>query len=453
MYDFEQELNSVYFDFACDFFDDDSCDKYMLEKYNVINERPFFSIIMATYNDDRLINSAINSLLKQCFRDWELVIVDNSDTNDNMWRLLTKISLIDSRIKIIRSEKNVGWPKAASICMKHIKGKYTTFLAADDCLNDGALEHLYNEIVSKEYPDILWVGHGCVEYSQNKVKLLGGSQPQKNDWFETERSSAIVDIMKGIYYNSFFHYMKVDFLREENIDFFEPYHSDCAGMTRAMTRAKKMSSTNEIVYFLTMNTSQTKGRYTWDSFDFVFANQWRSIKEIFVRENFSDKESIQYVAKRIINNLFSQVDNLCVGLCRDIYQCPMIVDDEAIFKQLEDILCNKDINEMIRVTDIEGFVMLVKSFGNIPVSQYENGNWVLDFARLNKCLEEGDITEQIIILIRLLSNEKNVNFIGMPYFLFLLKNVNEEVIVRNMNEIKQIINGYKEVVDNIQFLG
>ena len=66
--------------------------------------KPFFSIVMATYNRAYCIENAINSVLKQDFKDWELIIVDDGST-DNTEEVVKKY-LDDKRIKYIKLKKN-----------------------------------------------------------------------------------------------------------------------------------------------------------------------------------------------------------------------------------------------------------------------------------------------------------------------------------------------------------
>lgn len=78
--------------------------------------------------------------------------------------------------------------------------------------------------------------------------------------------------------------MKVSFLKKQEIDFFDPFYADTSGMTRALIKADHMVVLNEAVYCLTMDTSQTAGYYIWDSYRFMYANQWSMIREVFLRE-------------------------------------------------------------------------------------------------------------------------------------------------------------------------
>lgn len=450
--DIEMQVKDVYSEIRCDFRDRKSCDKWKAEQELVIeNERPLFSYMMATYNDDSLFNVAVNSLLNQSFTNWELIILDNSDKNPQLWEMIENAMYADKRIRGIKSDKNVGWPKAASICLQYVRGKYTTFLAADDCLCPDVLVKMSN-ILREEFPDILWVGNLFVEYDSKGAVLLGERIPQEKIYGSENRSDAIAEIMKYIYYNSFFHYMRVDFLKKNKIDFFEPYYADCAGMTEAMAKAEKMISVNFPVYCLTTNTSQTQGAYTWDSYRFIFVNQWKSIKDVFIRENYKNYENIYFIVMRIFLNLLENIRILCLGRCRDIYMNRIEKSGEEIIAQIENFLCNEDIEEMFRIMGEEGFDILIKN-----LKELKESNCFFCIEDIEKsCIEpvlqlallDGEITyaQQIELLIQWLMNEKNPTCIGFYNFVRLLDEGGEMMIWKYREKYKKIAKKNKDYV-------
>ena len=365
----EEYLKMLYFENLYDFSNEDDCEHLReINKNMVLDEKPMFSFMMCVYNDTRLLNTAINSLLKQSFKQWELVILDNSDDNNQAWEMIENAMGTDRRIRGFRSDKNVGWPKGASICLKYVKGTYTTFLSADDCINLESLARM-NDVLSREKPDILWVGNAYVNLqNDNSIALEGVSVPKEYEVIYTDnRSDTIVKIMQDIYYNSFFHYMRVDFLKQNNIDFFEPFYADCGGMTKAMAIAKKMVVYNDIVYFLTLNTSQTVGRYSWDSYEYIFVNQWNSVKEVFLKEKYNNFEGIQYVAIRILNNLFGNIESLCQGNCRDKYMNKIEKSLDDIIHQLEKIFMRKEILEMLVYAGVQCIDVLLNNLKTLKM--------------------------------------------------------------------------------------
>ena len=89
------------------------------------------SIIIPTYNCARLIGRAIESVLNQTYRDFELIIVDDSST-DNTEKIIKKFQEQDKRVKYIRHEKNRGGSAARNTGIKNAKGEYIAFQDSDD---------------------------------------------------------------------------------------------------------------------------------------------------------------------------------------------------------------------------------------------------------------------------------------------------------------------------------
>ena len=77
-----------------------------------------FSFMMCTYNDTSILNASINSSFSQNYDDLELIIWDNSDKSEQPWKLIQNAMEAAPRIHGYKSNKNYGWPKGASSCMK-----------------------------------------------------------------------------------------------------------------------------------------------------------------------------------------------------------------------------------------------------------------------------------------------------------------------------------------------
>ncbi|MBS9782785.1 MAG: glycosyltransferase family 2 protein [Arcobacter sp.] len=101
------------------------------------------SIITPSYNSERFISQTIESVLTQTYRDWEMLIVDDvspDKSNDIIEKYIQK----DSRIKLIKLEKNSGPAVARNRAIKEAKGRYIAFLDADDLWKPKKLEKQLN---------------------------------------------------------------------------------------------------------------------------------------------------------------------------------------------------------------------------------------------------------------------------------------------------------------------
>ena len=106
--------------------------------------KPFFSIVMATYNRAYCIENAINSVLKQNFKDWELIIVDDGST-DNTQEVIKKY-LNNKRIKYIKLKKNSGVNVARNKGYIEAKGEWLFDLDSDNWLSEKGLEDRFIEV-------------------------------------------------------------------------------------------------------------------------------------------------------------------------------------------------------------------------------------------------------------------------------------------------------------------
>lgn len=89
------------------------------------------SIIMPSYNATMFIQEAIDSVLKQTYCNWELIIVDDGSKDDTVG-LITQYLNEDSRIRLIQLQKNSGAAVARNTAIENANGRYIAFLDSDD---------------------------------------------------------------------------------------------------------------------------------------------------------------------------------------------------------------------------------------------------------------------------------------------------------------------------------
>jgi len=95
------------------------------------------SVVMATYNAANTLQRAIDSVLRQSYCDWELIIVDDGSTDETASLLA---ALDDSRIRVCRHQHNRGMHAAKNTGLDHVAGEWFTTLDADDEMVPEALE-------------------------------------------------------------------------------------------------------------------------------------------------------------------------------------------------------------------------------------------------------------------------------------------------------------------------
>lgn len=89
------------------------------------------SIIMPTFNSSEFVESAIDSVKEQTYKNWELVIVDDF-SSDNTVQIINKIARNDNRIRLVKLMKNGGAANARNVAIKQSNGRFLAFLDSDD---------------------------------------------------------------------------------------------------------------------------------------------------------------------------------------------------------------------------------------------------------------------------------------------------------------------------------
>lgn len=105
-----------------------------------MHSTPLVSIITPTYNSQRFINTTIQSVLKQTYTNWELLIIDDA-SQDNTCAIVEDFTIINSNIKIFRNKENQGAAITRNIGIKQASGDFISFLDADDLWKPDKLEN------------------------------------------------------------------------------------------------------------------------------------------------------------------------------------------------------------------------------------------------------------------------------------------------------------------------
>ena len=129
------------------------------------SENPRFSIVIPTYNVAKQVGTSIESVMRQTFQNFELLIVDDCST-DNTWEVLNKYAAkSEGKIKLARNEKNSGPSIARNVALAQAKGEYIVYLDGDDTLYDRKTLEKVNNTIGDDNPDIIYFG----------VQYVGGS--------------------------------------------------------------------------------------------------------------------------------------------------------------------------------------------------------------------------------------------------------------------------------------
>ena len=110
------------------------------------------SIIIPIFNSQLTIKRCIESVIKQTYTDWELLLI-NDGSNDKSEFICKEFAAIDSRITFI-NKINTGVSDTRNVGINKAKGEYICFIDSDDFVEKNYLEELYK---GKDY-DLSFVG-------------------------------------------------------------------------------------------------------------------------------------------------------------------------------------------------------------------------------------------------------------------------------------------------------
>ena len=137
---------------------------------------PLVSVIIPTYKRSEFLTRAINSVLKQTYKNLEVIVVDDNNKNDEYSKLtqtLLETYINRNEIKIIQHDENRGISAARNTGIKIAKGQYITFLDDDDEFFPEKIELQVNIFKkSKENVGLVYGAYEEINVSSGKKRII-----------------------------------------------------------------------------------------------------------------------------------------------------------------------------------------------------------------------------------------------------------------------------------------
>ena len=113
---------------------------------------PFFSVLLPTKNRSHIVGYAIQSILNQSFEDFEIILVDNDDSDATAKRVK---EFSDSRLKYFRTGSLIMWDNW-EFALKQAQGRFVTVLEDKQAYYPYALERIHQTINEHSAQVIVW---------------------------------------------------------------------------------------------------------------------------------------------------------------------------------------------------------------------------------------------------------------------------------------------------------
>ncbi|MEO6175949.1 MAG: glycosyltransferase family 2 protein [Flavobacterium circumlabens] len=125
------------------------------------------SIIIPTYNTEKFIESTLQSVQKQTYKIWEMILVDDASTDQTV-AIIERYAQKDDRIKLFKLSKNSGNGFARNVAVEKATGKYIAYLDADDVWLPEKLEKQIDFLKANNLP-FTFSFYDCIDEEGNNL--------------------------------------------------------------------------------------------------------------------------------------------------------------------------------------------------------------------------------------------------------------------------------------------
>ena len=208
------------------------------------------SVIVPVYNVENYLSKCLDSLLKQTFDDFEIILINDGST-DNSLNIINQYK--DKRIKLI-NKKNEGQAIARNFGIKKASGEFIMFVDSDDYVDKDILKISYNNAIQANADivcfDSYLVADGIIE--NNQIKKIKSDDDKKN--FILNQSGPC------------FMLIKTNIIKDNNL-FFPKLNAyeDIALVPSYGLFAKKIIFINDKLYYYVIRSGSTMNQIEYSS--------------------------------------------------------------------------------------------------------------------------------------------------------------------------------------------
>lgn len=277
----------------------------------MIDGQPFFSIIMPVYNGEKYLEKAVNSVLVQSYKNFELILV-NDGSKDNSLEVCQKLADNDQRIKVLDLKINKGVNNARNQGLKLIKGLYITYIDSDDSVEKDLLEVGINKIKKFNHPDAVKFGL-YEDYYDIDEKLVYSKTVTAKECYLTQKDEIVKRILEweglplfGYIWNSFYKTTCVNNFKTKfvsvsvagdflyNIDFFD-------------TVETVLMIEKPMYHYFKRNNDSISSKYVADYFD-IYTLKTKILVKLCEKNNLKTNSNMEKIANLYCRYIYSMLE-------------------------------------------------------------------------------------------------------------------------------------------------
>lgn len=234
-----------------------------------MNKDNKISVIMPIYNGQNYLENSIKKILKQTYKNIELILVNDGSTDDSL-NICTSYAMSDSRIKVV-NKSNGGICTARNKGLEHATGEYVSFIDQDDKINDNYFTDLISGF-SNSTIDMVIAGKvmQLIDSKDNKIikeeiykynnEILDTDEKIIEQLLNKNRDMSMLHLWNCLY--------KRNILKKYNIKFDETFkygQEDTMFNIEYASKCKSINKIDKIVYYYARRVSvSTSTKYNPD---------------------------------------------------------------------------------------------------------------------------------------------------------------------------------------------
>ena len=274
---------------------------------------PFFTVIMPVYKTEAYLPAAVESVLRQSFTDFELILVDDCSP-DGSGAICDAYADKDVRVRVIHLPQNGGASHARTVGFASAKGSYILFMDSDDTVSDTIMEAAH-EVLRADQPQVLMFGAQEVYTDANgrAFSRVDICYPAKHLTTHEQVRDEVISIEKttlfGYLWNKFY---AAEVLRNSGVSFADmPLNEDFRYNIELFRSVMSLTVLDVVGYYYYKRENESlTGRFVAD----YFALQQARVQDLFdfyAREN-ACTDAVKAVLGNIyVRSVFSALQRNC----------------------------------------------------------------------------------------------------------------------------------------------
>lgn len=273
-----------------------------------MQQDPLVSVIVPVYNVDRYIEECLDSIVKQTYRELQIIVIDDGSTDESNQKVRPYLS--DSRVRLIE-QVNTGLSGARNTGLGAARGKYVLFVDSDDYLALTAIENLV-DLMKKNHADLIrFNGRAFLDGLNEPIKQnnydfshrLQEGVKYIDDRFEVNRRTFASPV--------YLYMVKKEVIEQNNLSFYEGIlHEDELFTTQVFLNSRSMIYANAFYYnrryrenSIMTDQSQERLKQTLDSYLIIF----KELEKMYLDKKYSKKQ--KKLVKRQMLSIYSGLKN------------------------------------------------------------------------------------------------------------------------------------------------